>query len=108
MSKINVEDNVKKCAMVSIMNVIRGKWSIPIIYALHSGTLRFKALERCLPNINTRMLVKELKNLEAQGVVERKAYATVPPTVEYSLSPKGKKLVPILENLCMWGIEFLD
>ncbi|MEL6142391.1 MAG: helix-turn-helix domain-containing protein [Bacteroidota bacterium] len=105
---MNVEDNVKKCAMVSIMSVIRGKWSIPIIYALHSGTLRFKALERCLPNINTRMLVKELKNLEAQGVVERKAYATVPPTVEYSLSPKGKKLVPILENLCMWGIEFLD
>lgn len=97
----------EKCTVDGIMNVIGGKWAMSIIYALFSGTKRFSELERGVPNINTRMLVKELKNMEANGIVVRKVYATVPPTVEYTLTTKGKKLEPIINELYKWGQEFI-
>lgn len=75
---------------------------------MFGGTKRFKDLERGIPNINTRMLVKELKKLEAAHVISRQAYATVPPTVEYSLTEKGKKLQPIILDLYKWGEEYVD
>jgi DNA-binding HxlR family transcriptional regulator len=78
-----------------------------IIYALFSGTKRFSELERMVININTRMLVKELKNMETNGIVERKVYATVPPTVEYTLTLKGRKLEPIISELYKWGLEYV-
>lgn len=105
MSKKKFKPEEKKCTIEGIMSVIGGKWSMPIIYTLFLGKHRFKELERSLPNINTRMLVKELKNLEAYGVIKREAFATVPPTVEYSLTPKGDKLKPIILDLYNWGLE---
>jgi DNA-binding HxlR family transcriptional regulator len=97
-----------KCTIDEIMAIIGGKWSIPIIYNLFSGTKRFKELERSLPNINTRMLIKELKNLEHHGVVMREAFATIPPTVEYSLTVKGKELEKIILSLYAWGQKHFD
>lgn len=94
------------CVLKDVLEIVGGKWSIPIIYVLIDGTKRFKELERTIPNINTRMLVKELKKLESTNIIKRKAYATVPPTVEYSLTPKGKKLEPIIMDLRKWGEEF--
>lgn len=85
-----------------------GKWAIPIIYMLFEGKKRFSELERSIPNINTRMLVKELKKLENNRIIIREAFATVPPTVEYSLTLKGQKLKPILIDLYKWGQEFFD
>lgn len=97
----------ERCALQEILNVIGGKWSMSIIYALFPGKRRFTELERTVPNINTRMLVKELKNMEANGIVTRKAFATVPPTVEYTLTVKGKKLEPIINDLYKWGLNFV-
>lgn len=97
----------EKCAVEGVMSVVGGKWSIPIIYTLVSGKKRFKELERSLPNINTRMLVKELKNLEKHKVVKREAFATIPPTVEYSLTEIGKELETIVFNLCSWGEKYV-
>jgi DNA-binding HxlR family transcriptional regulator len=68
--------------------------------------MRFKEIERSVEGINTRMLVKELKNMEANGIVEREVFATVPPTVEYTLTPKGQKLLPSIVSLHQWGQEF--
>ena len=96
-----------KCTLKDILDILGGKWVIPIIYALFDGKRRFNELERNIPNINTRMLVKELKNLQKNGVVVREAFATVPPTVEYSLTLKGKKLKPIITDLYQWGQEFI-
>ena len=79
-----------------------------IIYALFPGKKRFSELERLIPGINTRMLVKELKNMEANGIVVRQVFATVPPTVEYTLTVKGQKLEPIISQLMQWGVEFVD
>jgi DNA-binding HxlR family transcriptional regulator len=68
--------------------------------------MRFKELERNILHINTRMLVKELKNMEANGIVIREVFATVPPTVEYTLTEKGEKLIPIIKDLHKWGEEY--
>ena len=95
-----------KCVLKDVLDIVGGKWSIPIIYVLFDGTKRFKELERSIPKINTRMLVKELKKLEAANIIKREAFATVPPTVEYSLTPKGNKIKPAIMELYKWGEEF--
>ncbi|RZJ73266.1 helix-turn-helix domain-containing protein [Flavobacterium sp.] len=97
----------EKCALQEILGVIGGKWSMSIIYALFSGKMRFSQLERMIPGINTRMLVKELKNMEENKIVTRQVFATVPPTVEYDLTEKGRKLEPIINELYNWGREFV-
>lgn len=100
--------NGESCALQDILGVIGGKWSMSIIYALFSGKKRFSELERLVPKINTRMLVKELKNMEANGIVKREVFATVPPTVEYTLTTKGEKLEPIINELYKWGLEYVN
>ena len=79
---------------------------MPIIYHLSKGKMRFKELERTVEGINTRMLVKELKNMEANGIITREVFATVPPTVEYTLTGKGEKLLPSIVSLHTWCQEF--
>lgn len=96
----------KKCSLRDVLDIIGGKWSMPIIYALSTGTMRFKELERKIEGINTRMLVKELKNMESHGIITRAVFATVPPTVEYTLTEKGCKLMPIIVSLHQWGKEY--
>lgn len=96
----------KSCSLRDVLDIIGGKWSMPIIYMLSKGTMRFKELERSIEGINTRMLVKELKNMELNGILTRQVFATVPPTVEYKLTNKGEKLLPSIVSLHNWGQEF--
>lgn len=97
----------KTCTLKDVLNIIGGKWAMPIIYILSKGKMRFKELERTVEGINTRMLVKELKNMEANGIVTREVFATVPPTVEYSLTVKGEKLLPSIVSLHKWGADYM-
>ncbi|MFA7273900.1 MAG: helix-turn-helix domain-containing protein [Crocinitomicaceae bacterium] len=94
------------CPVKTVLDILGGKWSFSIVYSLLEGKKRFKELERSIEGINTRMLVKELKSMEINGIVKREAYATIPPKVEYSLTEKGQKLQPILAALHVWGLEF--
>jgi DNA-binding HxlR family transcriptional regulator len=96
----------KTCSLREVLDIIGGKWAMPIIYILSKGKMRFKELERTVEGINTRMLVKELKNMEANGIITREVFATVPPTVEYTLTSKGEKLLPSIVTLHNWGKEF--
>lgn len=107
MSKKKLEKVEHKCNLKEVLDIMGGKWSIPIISTLLNGKMRFNELEKTIPNINTRMLVKELKNMEANEIVKREVFATVPPTVEYSLTSKGQKLKPIVDELHKWGEEFV-
>ncbi|MEK6482352.1 helix-turn-helix domain-containing protein [Catalinimonas sp. 4WD22] len=95
------------CPVRTTLDMIGGKWSFAIIYSLLDGTKRFKELERSIEGINTRMLVKELKALEQFGIVHRQAYATVPPTVEYSLTEKGFELQPVLTEIQHWAVKYI-
>ena len=90
------------------MDIIGGKWKPLIIYNLKDGTLRFnQIMDRVEPKITQRMLTKELREMEADGLVIRKVYAQVPPKVEYSLTEKALSLMPILDDLCDWGSEHM-
>jgi DNA-binding HxlR family transcriptional regulator len=106
MAKNKIEKIQKACTLKDVLDVIGGKWSMPIIYNLSKGKMRFKEIERSVEGINTRMLVKELKNMEVNGIITREVFATVPPTVEYTLTPKGEKLLPSIVSLHKWGQEF--
>lgn len=92
-------------ALSDTLNVISGKWKLSIIGTLMDGKMRFKQIESSIPNINSRMLSKELKDLEANGVVTRTAYNTVPVSVEYELTKSGYSITPLLEIMVNWGRE---
>ncbi|MET3878749.1 helix-turn-helix domain-containing protein [Chitinophaga sp. OAE865] len=98
----------KVCPFQEAMDLISGKWTMSIINTLMAGKMRFKELERSVAGINTRMLVKELKQLEARKIISRQAYATMPPTVEYSLTEKGKLLKPVLVEIQVWALGNLE
>jgi DNA-binding HxlR family transcriptional regulator len=106
MEEKKIKYSEKNCSLKEVLDIIGGKWAMPIIYILSKGKMRFKELERSVEGINTRMLVKELKNMEANGIVIREVFATVPPTVEYTLTFKGEKLLPSIVSLHQWGQEF--
>lgn len=94
--------------MDATLDVIGGKWKPIIIYALKNGTLRFsELLDQIQPIITQRMLTKQLRQLEEDGLITRKVYTQVPPKVEYSLTETGKSLMPILDQLCDWGYEHM-
>ena len=107
MANKKIKISEKTCSLKEVLDIIGGKWSMPIIYHLSKGKLRFKELERSVEGINTRMLVKELKNMEANEIITRHVFATVPPTVEYQLTTKGEKLMPSIVSLYQWGKEFI-
>jgi len=88
-----------------VIELIGGKWKLPVIVALSFGTQRFKQLERLLEGITPRMLSKELKDLEMNGLVNRKVYDTTPVTVEYSLTEYGKSLDDLIAVLRKWGLD---
>lgn len=97
------------CPFHLAMNTLEGKWKFAILYVLlDKGTLRFKELERAIPDISTRMLVKELKHLEEKKIINRTAYATVPPKVEYTLTEIGKSLEPVISSISNWGKDYAE
>jgi DNA-binding HxlR family transcriptional regulator len=106
MTDKKIKNSQNTCSLKDVLDIIGGKWAMPIIYHLSKGKMRFKELERTVEGINTRMLVKELKNMEANGIITREVFATVPPTVEYTLTSKGEKLLPSIVSLHTWGQEF--
>lgn len=102
----NKKSEITQCPITRTAELVGGKWTLPIIYVLMKGTKRFKELERSIDGINTRMLVKELKQLEENGILIRKVFAEVPPRVEYSLTDRGKALKNVLEEMKAWGRKF--
>ncbi len=106
MNKNNLNQIENSCSLKDVLDIIGGKWAMPIIYHLSKGKMRFKELERNVEGINTRMLVKELKNMELNGILTRAIFATVPPTVEYTLTEKGLRLLPSIVSLYQWGKEY--
>ncbi len=87
------------------LNVLSGKWKLPIIGVLTYGKKRFKELEREIPHVTPRMLSKELKELELNGLVKRSVFDTKPVSVEYELTCSGKTLDKVLDAMKDWGLE---
>ena len=90
-------------AIDDALYVIGGKWKPPLIWILLKGPMRFGELGKMMPDIALKVLSRQLKELEAEGIVIRKAYPEVPPRVEYSLSKKGESLRDIMELMSEWS-----
>ena len=91
------------CSVEVTLDLIDGKWKGVILYHLQEGRLRFGELRKRLPRITQRMLTKQLRELEAAGLVSRTVHPVVPPHVDYDLTPLGRSLEPVISALEAWG-----
>jgi DNA-binding HxlR family transcriptional regulator len=95
---------IYECSVEATLSVIGGKWKAIILFHLmKKDVIRFGEFKRIMPNITQQMLTSQLRELEEDGVVNRKVYPQVPPKVEYSLSSYGQTLTPILKSMKQWG-----
>ena len=92
-------------AVKDALYVLNGKWKLPIIIALSSGTMRFKELQRTVEGITAKILSKELKELELNDFVTRDVYPSIPVSVEYSLTAYSKTLDKVITELRDWGLQ---
>ncbi|MEM6364619.1 MAG: helix-turn-helix domain-containing protein [Planctomycetota bacterium] len=103
-SRHNIYDDIA-CPVEATLELIGGKWKGIILYHLLDGKLRFSELKKLIPCVTQRMLTKQLRELELDGLVTRFVHAEVPPRVEYELTEEAKTLEPILHSLKDWGVE---
>jgi DNA-binding HxlR family transcriptional regulator len=99
---------VYNCPVEATLDVIGGKWKPLILWYLNASTLRFSELRKKMPGITEKMLTQHLRELEADGIVARKVFATVPPRVEYSLTEYGSSLKRALKAICDWGLVHIE
>lgn len=95
------------CAVEAALDVIGNKWKGVVLFHLLDGTKRFNELRRLIPSVTQRMLTLQLRELERDEVITRKVYPEVPPKVEYSLTPFGRELKPLLYGLREWGTRVM-
>ena len=88
------------------LDIIGGKWKMPIIWCLRGDTLRYGEIRRSLPKVTHKMLTQQLRELESDEIIKRKVYPEVPPKVEYSLTLLGKSVIPVIDLLSEWGEEY--
>lgn len=93
----------RKCPIETVIHLLGGKWKPLILWHLLDSAKRFNELEKLIPEVTQKMLAQHLRELEADKLVTRTIYPSVPPKVEYSLSDYGKTMVPVLEVMCEWG-----
>ncbi|WP_340694997.1 helix-turn-helix domain-containing protein [Hydrogenobacter thermophilus] len=99
---------MSECPIEVTLSVIGGKWKFLIIKELMDGPKRFSQLMRSIKGITQRMLTKQLRELEQDGIVDRILYPQVPPKVEYTLTPIGKELRNVLLSLHSWGTLYVE
>ena len=111
MNSLPLQENKKKytdvnaCPVRNIISRFSGKWSLLILCVLsENDSTRFNAIGKAIPDISPKVLTETLKNLEADGFINRRLYAEVPPKVEYSLTPLGQSLLPIIDSMIEWAV----
>lgn len=103
-----MDTNKLSCGGVEItLRVIGGKWKPLILYLLREGSLRYSQLQKSIEKITQKMLTQQLRQLELDGLISRKVYPVVPPRVEYSLTLRGRSLLPLLKSMADWGRQHL-
>lgn len=107
--KKKIENNEFNCEKELTLSIISGKWKVVILWHLgHEGVHRFSELQRLFSKISHKMLTNQLRELEEDGIIQRKVYPQVPPKVEYSLTKLGETLIPIIDMLYSWGKKRVD
>lgn len=111
MSRLQLKENLKKyagieaCPIRNVISRFSGKWSMLILCVLaENAVTRFNEIGKAIPDISPKVLTETLKSLEADGLISRMVFAEIPPRVEYSLTDKGRSLMPHLEGLIGWAL----
>jgi DNA-binding HxlR family transcriptional regulator len=92
------------CPVRKAMEIVGGKWKLFIIQHIGKKTLRYGEIRRAIPDITEKMLIQELKSLVESGILTKKSYGEIPPRVEYTLTEKGKKALPLLKHIQKFGL----
>ena len=108
MATFTYRDRSFSCPVELCLDVIGSKWAALILWHLRDDTLRYPELRRRLHGVSHKMLAQRLRELEADGIVERTVYPVVPPKTEYALTAEGERLRPALRALQQWGLAFKD
>lgn len=103
MKRYQLDGTFYFCPVDLTLSVIGGRWKGLVFWNLREGPKRFGELKKILVTINDKMLTQVLRELESSGVVHRKVYEVIPPKVEYSLTEKGKQLLPVMQLMSEWG-----
>src|SRR5215216_3131517 len=98
---------VEDCPVTATMDLIGGKWKLLILNLIRNDINRFGKMSMVLKDISKQMLTTQLRELESDGIIERKIYAEIPPRVEYFLTRKGRSLLPIIELMKQWGDSYI-
>lgn len=105
MPRIIYKEKEFACAFEFTLDMINGKWKGLVLWHLREGTLRYGEIRKTLINITQKMLTQTLRDLEEEKLISRKVYPVVPPKVEYTITQRGLKLIPIFVKLIEWGNE---
>jgi DNA-binding HxlR family transcriptional regulator len=95
------------CGLDATLHIISGKWKPLVLFFLRDGSKRYGELKRVVQGVSDKVLIQQLKDLEADGVLARKDYKEVPPRVDYALTPLGRSLADAIVPLCTWGSEHM-
>lgn len=101
----NKDFNPNNCPVTHCLNLIGGKWKPVIIFLIRKNCNRFGLLQRAIPDISKQMLTQQLRELEADGFLERKIFAEIPPRVEYYITDYGNTILPIIDAMSEWGLK---
>lgn len=96
-----------KCPYITTQKVLQGKWAIIVLYHLSTGIKRFSELERLIPDVTRTVLTRQLRQLEKDKLIIRKVFPEVPPHVEYSLSTLGFKFQRVLDEIEIFGLDYI-
>lgn len=96
-------ENPSNSKVVKTLSLMAGKWRMVVFWTILNGFNRFGLISKAVPDISKRMLTKELRELEMDGLISRKVYSQMPPKVEYSLTEKGRSFLPIIKEIENWG-----
>ena len=104
MARCIAEESLGSTGFSYTLSLISGKYKMTILYTLMEfGVVRFNEIQRYIGGISYKTLSANLKELEADGLVHREEYPQIPPKVEYSLTERGKSMIPLLDGMCEWG-----
>ncbi|HSR18764.1 MAG TPA: winged helix-turn-helix transcriptional regulator [Ignavibacteriaceae bacterium] len=106
MSKLSIIEGSFSNSIVLSLEVIGGKWKMPILWLLKDDPKRYGELKKLLPGVTHKMLTQQLRELESDEIISRKVYPEVPPKVEYNLTLLGKSVIPVIDLLREWGEEY--
>ena len=95
------------CPYETAQRILQGKWTVLILYHISEGPIRFNELLRQLPNMTHATLSKQLKQMEKDGLINRREFIQIPPKVEYSLTELGRKFIPVLNAIEQWGNHYI-